>query len=323
MKRNNIRAFVERNTWLYAAVGSLVMWLAVGIVSNNLNLQSLITNMFSAAFLAMAALGQMLVITSGRGAICLAVPGLLTVGAFMNVNWIANNEAMILPGMLGVVAFGAIVGILLAICVIYLKIPAMIASMAMNYVLSTVSMMFNSAQGHEQLHLTKTLATVARGSVLGVYNVVWIVLAIMVLMQFIIKRTTFGRSLLALGQNYEAAYFAGIRVKTVEILTYVICCVLVALTGMLMASRVGGAFLGMGDDYMLNTVGACVIGGTLISGGKASPIGTVLGALFLTLINTALQLANASLGLQNVITGALIVLVIVLGTPSRKKAMKE
>lgn len=323
MKRNTIRAFVERNTWLYAAVGSLVMWLAVGIVSNNLNLQSLVTNMFSASFLALAALGQMLVITSGRGAINLAVPGLLTVGAFMNVNLIANNESFILPGILLVLGFGALVGILLALCVIYLKIPAMIASMAMNYVLSTVSMMFNSAQGHEQLHLTKTLQSIARGSVLGVYNIVWITLVIMVLIQFLICRTTFGRSLLALGQNYDAAYFAGIRVKVVEILSYVICCMLVALTGMLMASRVGGAFLGMGDDYMLNTVGACVIGGTLISGGRASAVGTVLGALFLTLINTALQLANASLGLQNVITGALIVLVIVIGTPSRKKAMKE
>lgn len=323
MKRNTIRAFVERNTWAYAAVGSLVMWLAVGIVSNNLNLQSLATNMFSASFLALAALGQMLIITSGRGAINLAVPGLLTVGAFMNVNLIANKEAFILPGMLLIIGFGAVVGILLALCVIYLKIPAMIASMAMNYVLSTVSMIFNSAQGHEQLHLTQTLQSVARGSMLGIYNVVWITLAVMLAMQFIISKTTFGRSLLALGQNYEAAYFAGIRVKTVEIASYILCCILVALTGMLMASRVGGAFLGMGDDYMLNTVGACVIGGTLISGGKASAVGTVLGALFLTLINTALQLANADLGLLNVITGALIVLVIVIGTPSRKKALKE
>ena len=323
MKKNNVRSFIEHNTWLYAAVGSLVMWLAVGIVSNNLNLQSLVTNMFSAAFLAIAALGQMLVITSGRGAINLAVPGLLTVGAFMNVNLIANREAFIVPGLLLVIGFGAIVGILLALCVIYLKIPARIASMAMNYVLSTVSMMFNSAQGHEQLHLTRTLQDITRGSLFGIYNIVWITLLIMLLLHFAIKRTTFGRSLLALGQNYDAAYFAGIRVKMVEILSYVICCILVAVTGMLMASRVGGAFLGMGDDYMLNTVGACVIGGTLISGGRASAVGTVLGALFLTLINTALQLANASLGLQNVITGSLIVLVIVIGTPSRKKAMKE
>jgi len=322
MKRSSIRAFIDRNTWIYAAAGSLVMWLAVGIVSNNLNLQSLVTNMFSASFLALAALGQMLVITSGRGAINLSVPGLLAVGAFINVNLIGNKEGFILPGMLLVVAFGAAVGVALALCVIYLRIPAMIASLAMNYVLSTVALMFNSAQGHEQLHLTATLQRIARGSTLGIYNVVWITVVVMALMYFIIRRTTFGRSLLALGQNYDAAYFAGIRVKLVEILSYIICCALVALTGMLMASRVGGAFLGMGDDYMLSTVGACVIGGTLISGGRASAAGTALGALFLTLINTALQLASASQGLQNVVSGALIVLVIVIGTPSRKKAMK-
>jgi ribose transport system permease protein len=137
---------------------------------------------------------------------------------------------------------------------------------------------------------------------------------------FVLKKTTFGRSLLALGQNYDAAYYAGIKVRRVKMLTYILCSLLAAAAGLLISLRVGGAFLGMGDSYMLETVGGVVIGGTLMTGGRASALGTLLGCLFLTLVVTAMQIAGLDTGVQNIIKGILIVLVIVIGTKPLKEA---
>ena len=87
---------------------------------------------------------------------------------------------------------------------------------------------------------------------------------------------------------------------------------------MLISARVGSAILGMGDDYSLETVASIVVGGTLISGGKANVPGTLAGCLFLGLIVTAMQIMGFSVGAQNIAKGALIIIVLLLGTGQGK-----
>ena len=322
MNKHSFREFTNRNNWIFALIGSIAMWLAIGIFASNLNFESLIVNMFSAAFLSIAALGQMLVITTGRGAIDLSIPGMITLAAYLNVTYIAANEAMVIPGVLLIAAVGLLVGFVNSLFVVYLKIPPMIATMAMSYILSTISLLFNAAMGLEQLRLSQKLISIARGRIFGIYYVIFIAIALGALINYILKRTTYGRSLAAIGQNYAAAYFAGVKVRRVEIISYMFCSLLAALAGLLISLRVGGAFLGMGDPYMLETVGGVVIGGTLISGGKPSAIGALWGCLFLTLVVTAMQIARFDIGVQNIVKGVLIVLVIIIGTESLKKADK-
>jgi ribose transport system permease protein len=108
-----------------------------------MNLESLIANAFSASFLAIAALGQMMVVTTGGGAIDLSIPGVITLAAYLNVTVIGGNEAMVVPGILLIIGRGRCGGVLNSLLVVFLRIPPMIATMAMNYILSTVSLMFN------------------------------------------------------------------------------------------------------------------------------------------------------------------------------------
>jgi len=99
----------------------------------------------------------------------------------------------------------------------------------------------------------------------------------------------------------------------VETLTYIFSAILAIMTGMLISARVGGAFLGMGDSYMMETVASIVVGGTLMSGGKANTAGTLAGALFLRLIVTAMQIVGFQVGAQNIAKGVLIIIVLVAG----------
>ncbi len=310
--------FIDTHFWIWAVFGSLVMWGAVGAASANFNLSSLIANGTSAAFLSIAALGQMIVITTGRGAIDLSIPGMITLSAFLTMGIVNGNDANFISGLLIVAAVGLLVGLLNSMIVIYLKITPMIATMAMGYIISTASLLYN--RGFTAFQVCPILLTVTRFRILGIPLVVYLVLLLTFGIFYLFKRVTYGQSLLALGQNKQAAFFAGIRVNRVEMIAYMMSSLLAAVTGMLLSARVGGAFLGMGDTYMLDTVGSVVIGGTLISGGRASPFGTLAGALFLSLLITAMQVANFSLGAQNIVKGILIILVLIMGTKNKKSA---
>ena len=122
-----VRRFVQRNSWVYVAVVTLVLWLLMGIQSGSLTLKSLIDNAYTASFLAIIALGQMLVVTTGRGAIDLSLPGMVTLGAYMCMGICNGQNSMIIPALLAVIAAGILVGVCNSVMVIYLRLPSIIA----------------------------------------------------------------------------------------------------------------------------------------------------------------------------------------------------
>lgn len=312
-----IKALSGKYLWIWAVLGSAVLWIALGIVSGRPNFDSLFANAYTAAFLSVCALGQMLVITSGRGAIDLSIPGVLTLTAFVSMEIIGGENRNLTYAVFAVLMIGIVIGLINSFLVIFLKIPAIIATMAMNYILTTVSLLYN--KGFSVFKVSPFLTALTRTKLAGTLHI--LIILILILGYFIhrlIFQTAYGKELIAVGQNITAAYFAGIRTRAVEIITYVFCSVLAAFAGMLISARVGGAFMGMGDSYTMETIGACVVGGTLISGGRASVFGTMAGCLFLSLIVTALQVGGASVGLQNIVKGFLIILVLMIGSGKKE-----
>ena len=318
---DRLKRFSAANSWVWAAFGALLLWAVMGISSGRLSFESLATNAYIASFLAIAALGQMLVVTSGRGAIDLSIPGVITLGAYVSLKIINGNDAMLIPGLAAIICLGLIIGCINGSLVIWLKVPPIIATMAVNYILITMSLMIN--RGFADFVVSPMLQSFTRGKFLGLPILVYGVLMLAFLIHIVLVRTSYGRSLLAMGQNYEAARLAGVKVIRVELFTYMISSVLAAMAGLLIAARVSGAFLGMGDSYMLESVASIVIGGTLISGGRANPAGALAGALFLGLIVTAMQLMGFGLGAQNVAKGLLIIIVLVVSLAGHNGNIKN
>lgn len=312
-----LRGFTKRNSWVWPALGALLLWLIMGLYSGHLNLESLIANAYTAAFLAIVALGQMLVVTTGRGAIDLSIPGVITLAAYVSMSVVGGNNAMLLPGLGLLIVMGAFIGFLNGALVIWLRIPSIIATMAMNYILITMSLIIN--RGFAEFNICPILLSVTRNRILGIPLIIYLVVALATVIHLMLTKTGYGRSLLAMGQNHEAARLARAKVVKVELLTYMFSSVLAAIAGMLISARVGGAFLGMGDTYMLETLASIVIGGTLISGGQANSAGTLAGALFLGLIITAMQVMGYQVGAQNVAKGALIITVLLIGVSGQTK----
>lgn len=298
--------------WIWAVVGSLMMWVAIGVFSRNFNLSSLAANLASASFLTLSALGQMIVMTTGRGAIDLSIPNVITLGAFLTMGLTGGKDSRFLPVLVIVLIVGAIVGILNSLLVVWMKITPMVATLAVGYIVSSIISFYN--RDFNTLVVCNVLKMAVTKKILGLPLICYLVIGITILIYLLFRRVTYGRALLALGQNKKAAALSGIRVIRVETLAYVMSGMLAALTGVFLSARVGGAFLGMGDTYMLDTVGSVVVGGTLAMGGRAVPAGTLFGALFFSLLVTAMQVANFSIGVQYIVKGVLIILVLVLST---------
>ncbi len=321
MNNAKIKGFLNRNgIWLFAAAGCVVLWIIMGAAGNGINFKSLVDNAYTASFLAIAGLAQMLVVTTGRGAIDMSIPGMITLGAYVNMGLCNGQDSMIIPSLFVVIAAGVLVGFLNSMMVIHLGIPAIITTMAMNYIIVTGTMLID--HNFNVFTIPPILKGFVSARIAGIPIMIGVVILLALLINFLLRSTTYGKSLLAMGQNRDAARLAGVRVVKVEILTYIFASVLAGIAGALISARVTGAYLGMGNNYQMESIACIVVGGTLMSGGRANAAGTLVGSLFLYMIISAMQLMGADAGIQSVVKGLLIVIVLLIGASERSKRYK-
>jgi ribose transport system permease protein len=128
----------------------------------------------------------------------------------------------------------------------------------------------------------------------------------------IFRRTPFGRHLFAMGENRVAAETAGIGGFAVLAGAYCLSAFLAALAGVLFAGFSGMSYLGMGDEFLLPSIAACVLGGISIYGGRGTVVGLLVGALFISILSTVLTVMNFSSGAKLAATGIAILLAVAL-----------
>jgi ribose transport system permease protein len=131
--------------------------------------------------------------------------------------------------------------------------------------------------------------------------------------------TVYGRYLHAMGQSRMAAELSGIRVRRMIVYNFMLAGLLGATVGVLLAAYDGGAFQNIGDVYLLGSVAAVVVGGVPISGGKSSVPATLLGALVMTLLITLLEVSKLSVGLQDVLEGIAVIVIVVAAQLGRAR----
>jgi ribose transport system permease protein len=129
-----------------------------------------------------------------------------------------------------------------------------------------------------------------------------------------LRRSLFGRRLLATGKGKAAARFAGIRVREVRLISYAGAGLFAGLAGFLLAGFTGGAALNMGDTYLMESIAVVVLGGTSVAGGQANAIGIWGSALFFNLLTIMLNSFRTPVGLRYLLTGAIIILIVTAAT---------
>lgn len=214
--------------------------------------------------------------------------------------------AMALIAVLVGVGCGLINGLLIA----YGGIVPFIATLAM----------LASARGLAELISAKKTQIVTvpgfrdalSGDVLGVPALVWIFVLVAVVGWILLNRTTFGRRTLAVGGNPEASRLAGIHVRRHTVLLYVLAGICCGIAALMLVSRTTTGSSTHGTLYELDAIAAVIIGGTLLTGGRGTVVGTVFGVLIFTTLTNVFTLNNLSFSAQLVVKGLIIVVAVLL-----------
>ncbi len=254
-----------------------------------------------AAPLGLLAVGQTIVILV-RG-FDLSMGGVVALVTVLAANLFggAGEPLLVVPICLAV---GALVGSINAVGVVIGRVSPLIMTLGMAFILSGAALVFTG--GAPTGEVPEAIQAISATRLLGVSLSVWAWLLVAIGAIVILRGTRAGRYLYATGANPEAARLSTVPVRRVEMLAYVVAGVCAASGGLLLAGFVGSGSLGAGQDLLLQSVAAVVIGGTTFAGGKGGVSGSVAGAFFLTLVSAILTgLGVARFG--NLITQGLVI----------------
>ena len=298
--------------WAWSFIAAFAVWmittLATGGASTIGVTQATLT---FAAFSVIVGIGQMFVITLGPGNIDLAVPSTMTLSGTVALKYMAEDNSLILPGLAIAIGIGIAIGIINYALIKALRIPPIIATLAMSFIIQSAAIATNRGL---RIKPPTILADFSTGYSLGIPNIAYIALLISGLAWVLLMRTTYGRWIAAIGQSLPAARMAGIPVDGVRLITYILCATLAAICGYLLACFSGGAALNMGSEYLLMSIAVVVIGGTAVAGGDSNVPGIWGASLFMFLIVSMLNTYGFSAGFRLISTGAIIITVILLAS---------
>jgi ribose/xylose/arabinose/galactoside ABC-type transport system permease subunit len=211
-----------------------------------------------------------------------------------------TTAAAVFGGLAAGAASGAVTGVLVA----RLRVPAFLATLALLSI--DRGLAFVIGGGRSIGDLPAPLLTLGQGELLGIPVPVWLMAAAVLSGWFVLTRTVWGRWVYAVGGNEEATWLAGIDTRAVVFWTYVANGVIVGLAGLVLTARLGAAVPNAGLGYELDVIAAVVVGGTALTGGRGSVLGTLAGAAFIGVLNNALNLADVDPYLQRIAVGVVI-----------------
>lgn len=295
------------------AFASLIVLLAVfSVASPNFaqvgNMMSILQATSVNGVLAIAA--TLVIITGG---IDLSVGTLMTFTAVI-AGVVLTWWGMPLPlGVLGAIGAGAAVGLVSGTLVAKAKIPPFIATLGMMLVLKGLSLVIS---GTKPIYFNDTpgFDAIAQGSLIGrlipalpVPNGVLILFLVAGATGWMLSRTVLGRYTFAIGSNEEAVRLSGVNVDGWKMAVYAVAGAICGVAGLLIASRLNSAQPALGQGYELEAIAAVVIGGTSLAGGRGTILGTLIGALIISVLTNGLRIMSVAPEWQTVVTGAIII----------------
>ncbi|WP_062226346.1 ABC transporter permease [Aureimonas frigidaquae] len=298
---------------LTLALVAAVALLAIGeILSPGFARGSQIVSLLTvAAILGIVAAGQNLVILGGREGIDLSVGAMISLGAVLAGNVMDGQNTAIPLALLAAAGIPFLIGLINGCGITLLRIPPLVMTLGMTAVIQGALVVYS--QGVPSGNAAPILsAFVNRPFLLGIPGILFAWAAIAAIMLFMLRRTGFGFSVYAIGANERAAALTGVRVTLVRILIYGLSGFFAGLTGLFVIGYTGTSFISVGNQYVLPSIIAVVIGGTSLAGGSGGYLGTVAGAVVLTLLQSVLITLNLDVWARQVIFGLTLLALLTL-----------
>ena len=322
-ERLKLRDFLDRFSTL-AALLILALILTIATKGNFIKLHNISNVLLQASVNAVIAAGMtVVIITAG---IDLSVGSIVALAGVVMASFLKYGIPIIKGGHLAhiplspglslviglVVALivGALLGLINGFMITKMNLPPFIATLAMMSIARGMALVYTSGRPISGFH--ENFRFIANGSVFCIPMPVIIVAIVYLVFYIFLNHTKAGRYIYAIGGNEEAAYLSGINVNKYKLLAYVISGLTAAIGAIILTSRINSGQPTAGIMYELDAIAATVIGGTSLVGGEGSVIGTLIGALIISVLRNGLNLLNVSSYWQQVIIGLVIALAVFL-----------
>lgn len=295
-------------------IGLLLIVIILSLLSPNfLTLSNMLNILRQVSINALIAFGMTFVILTGG--IDLSVGSILALAAALSAGMLVSGVDPILVILIGLLA-GAAMGAFNGILITKGKIAPFIATLATMTIFRGLTLVYTDGRPITGME-SDFFRMIGAGYLFVIpLPVIWMMFSFAVL-YFLLKKTTFGRHVYAIGGNEEASRLSGLKVDQIKIYVYSLTGLLSALAGIILTSRLDSAQPNAGFTYELDAIAAVVLGGTSLAGGRGWIVGTIIGALIIGVLNNGLNLLNVSSFYQQVVKGMVILLAVLL---DRKKA---
>lgn len=253
------------------------------------------------------------------GGMDLSVGSTVALGGYVTGLALVNGLPVVISVLLGLLT-GFVIGLINGGIIVTFRIPPFITTLGMMYIVKGVVNVLS--EGRPLFPFPDSFNAIAQTRIGGFPAPIFMAFFLLLLAAFVLKNTSFGRSIMAVGGNEAAANTSGIDVNRVKIITYIMTSVLASFSGILLASKSGTATPGAGDGYEMNIIAAVIIGGTSLSGGSGSIVSTLIGCALIKVLNNAMVILSINTYWQNIVIGAIIIVAVIIDTMRRQKALK-
>lgn len=285
---------------LYALV---IFWIGLALTNQDFRALAFYQNILTRASLnAICGVGMTFVIISGDLD--------LSVASQVALNGVVLTLLLpilgIVPAILLVLALGIAMGVFNGVLIARLRIPAFIATLGMQMAYRALAQLVNSSPVVVENSFFKKIATY---KIMGLIPTAFLILIVVAVTgTIILRKTKLGRYVLAIGNSKDAARISGINVSRTQIMIYLLVGLFTACASVMIVSNLGSSNYGMQDGLEFTVISAVVLGGTALSGGKGSIFNTVVAAIFLVTIRSAMDSFGVSSYWQKIVEGVILVI---------------
>lgn len=291
----------------------LIIIIITAINPSFLSMSNILNVLRQVSINALIAFGMTFVILTGG--IDLSVGSILALTGAVTAGMMASGIDPILAMLLGLF-LGAVLGAINGVIIAKGKVAPFIATLATMTIYRGLTLVYTEGRPISGLGDSMAFQMLGKGYFLGIPVPVVTMLISFGILYFILKKTTFGRRVYAVGGNEEASVLSGINADRIKIYVYSLVGALAALASLILTSRLNSAQPTAGQMFELDAIAAVVLGGTSLTGGRGWIVGTLIGALIIGVLNNGLNLIGVSSFFQQVVKGAVILLAVLL---DRKK----
>ncbi|MEH7052334.1 ABC transporter permease [Bacillus pseudomycoides] len=292
----------------------IIEFILFGLLNSDfLNISNLLFSMNDFVFITIAAIPMTFVIITGGIDVSVgSIMGLTSI--LIGVLWM--NGIPVILAVIIALFISCLAGCINGVIIKTTEVEPLVVTLGTMFLYSGIALVISggsNASGYEGISgLSDSYVQLANGSFIGIPNLVWLLFVLTVLFTLLLHRTRYGRYVLLTGANEKAAQYSGIKTKKVVILAYILSGLGGGLGGAFLTAYFGSARADIGSETILPVITAVVLGGTLITGGKGSILGTVLASIFIGMMQYGLQMTGLTNEQSNVVIGIILILSVII-----------